>query len=376
MTKPPLINSHRIGASTALLSPVTGAIVLTNEFGRRIHEGLQAGLNTDQIAGQIADTPQDRKDALQAVRTVLSSWEQAGLLQQDTPDFPDPVTFAPVEGNPLRFGGTKGAGQVTVPHETLAEQLETILGHMRALPGQPTTNLTSQPSAGGFAIFKERVALSGRISLDAARFVIVREMAEIVCGSADVAAVFHAGCVSQNGQALMICGDSGQGKSTLTFGLVAAGCDYLGDDHIPLHCDGRSALSFPTAAGVKPGSWGLPEISALQTQYGLTPLSPRQGVRYIPLHQASAPAVGEKRAIAAVVFPHFHPEAEFEMTRLSPEQALIQALKAGSRLSQSHKSNLAPLCNFLNDVPAYTLQYSSSDQSVPACLNLLSSPKT
>ena len=377
MTTPPPIISAQVGASFALLNIRSGAIVLTNDFGMRILSGLNSGLGHDQIGALIAENPEERAEATQAVSAVLRSWELSGLLALDTPDFPYPVAFLPNEDTPTQsFGGRGGTGNIACPDTVLAEQINTILGHMVPLPNQPQTDLAAQPVAEEFAVFKMGHALSGRISLDAARFVLIREMAEIVCGSQDVAAVFHAGCVEKDGDALMICGDSGQGKSTLTFGMVAAGCTYLGDDHIPLFRDGRCAMSFPTAAGVKPGSWDLPEIRELQAKHGLTLLSPRQGVRYIPLHHAKAPVAGTKRPVRALIFPHFHPEAQFEMTRLSPEQALFLALQAGSRLSNSHKSDLAPLCNFFNDVPAFALRYSSSEQSVSACLTLLSSPET
>lgn len=372
---PNVIQACPIGDSTALLSPVSGAIVLTNDFGVRIHAGLRRGLSPTEIAQEIADTRDELPQAQAAVENVLQTWRAAGLLADRFPGFPDPVQAHPIAGKTLQFGGTGGTARITITDEILAEQVDTILGHMTT-PGAPDTDLTAQTAPPGYAIFRDGQPLTGRIELDAARFVILREMAETLCAAADVAAVFHAGCVAQNGRALMVCGDSGQGKSTLTFGLVAAGCSYLGDDHIPLHRDGRSALSFPTAAGVKSTGWTLPEITQLQTRHGLTPLSPRQGVRYVPLHQAGAPDVGEKRPVQGIIFPHFHPDAAFKIERIAPEQALIQALKTGSRLSRSHAGNLAPLCKFLNDVPAYALHYSSSSQSVPACLNLLSSLET
>jgi hypothetical protein len=299
MIQTTLISTCSIGDSIALLSPVSGAIVLTNRFGQLIHQHLMRGLTVAQIAEQIADIPEERDEAESAVRGVLETWEQAGLLQQSSGGFPDPVAFRQSSAAEMTVGGQGGTARIAISDDILAEQIETILGHFRPLPDRPLTRLSAQTDGPGFAVFKDKQPLSGRISLDAARFVLVRELAEIVCGSSEVAAVFHAGCVAQNGQALLICGDSGQGKSTLTFGLVAAGGEYLGDDHIPLHHDGRSALSFPTAAGVKPGSWGLPEIRELQTRHGLTPLNPREGVRYIPLHRASAPQVGEKRRINA-----------------------------------------------------------------------------
>jgi len=370
------IPHHRIGSSFALVSPVTGAIVLTNEFGMQIRGGVAQNLTADQIAQQIAP-PDDQAEALTAIQTVINAWIETGLLTTQPQEFPDPVVFRAAEvETTLMIGGPGGTAACQIPDPILAEQVNTIVGHMAAQPDRPIRRLTAQTDADGFAVFRDGQAVSGRIELDAARFVLLREIAETACGPADVAAVFHAGCVALNDQALIICGDSGRGKSTLTFGLVAAGCDYLGDDHVPLHRNGKDVVAFPTAAGVKPGSWNLAEIVALQERYGLTPNSPRVGVRYLPLQHAGTATVGQRTPVRALIFPQFRPHGPLEMTRIPPEQALIEALRAGSRLSDSHRGNIAPLAEFLNDTPAYRLAFSSSDQSVPACLELLTTPQS
>ncbi|WP_319825162.1 hypothetical protein [Thalassovita sp.] len=366
--------TSRVGGSHALLSPVTGAMVLTNEFGLRVAEGWNQGKNITEIAGGIADTPEDVEDATAAVQSVLSAWQSAGLLNATCPAFPDPVPFFPAVAPGFRIGGPGGKVLCQIEDQTLAEQVYTILGHMSPVSDQPETVLTAIASDGGYAVFRDGEALSGRISLDAARFVLLREVAEHICGHRNVAAVFHAGCVAKDGQALILCGDSGRGKSTLTFGLVDAGCAYLGDDHVPLHRNGREVLAYPTAAGVKEGSWQLPEIASLQRKYGLTLISPRVGVRYIPLHRAKGPSAGETAQVRAIVVPHYSPNAKLQVEQISPEQTLIEALKSGSRLSVSHAADIAPLANLLNHVPAYRITYSSSDQSVPACLDLLTTP--
>ncbi|SMO99993.1 hypothetical protein SAMN06265173_1662 [Thalassovita litoralis] len=360
------------------MSPVTGAVVLTNAFGQAIAKGIGMGLPPDELAARLADRPDERNEAKAAIQSVLAAWEQAGLLTRETPDFPDPVAFSGQPHTmPLRFSGPGGVAHVYAPDPVLSEQLETIMGHMTAPPRaakHPTRHLIAQPDTDGFAIFRNGAAVSGRIGLDAARFVLMREVAEATCGPQDVASVFHAGCVALNGQALLISGESGQGKSTLTFGLVAAGCAYLGDDHVPLCRDGRQIMSFPTSAGVKPGSWKLPEIRALQDRYGLTPRSPREGVRYIPLQDAGAIPLGQALPVKAIVIPHYRPDAPHDIMRISPEQALIQTLKAGCRTSESHQGDIAPLTELLNHVPAYELRFSRSDQSVPTCLSLLQNP--
>lgn len=374
MTPTRFITTHRIGASIALVSGVSGAVVLTNDFGLHILDGLDAGFSPEEIAFQIAETSQDHVDALHAVTTVIEAWDRAGLLSQVAPNFPAPVSYKPPShARSLHVGGIAGNSEILTSDTVLGEQIDTILGHLRPRSAKQRTQLWAQPSADGFAVFRDERPLSGQISLDAARFVLLHEVAQIACGEQDVAAVFHAGCVQRQGRALVLCGTSGQGKSTLTFDLVDAGCEYLGDDHIPLHRDAKSAMAFPTAAGIKHTAWDLPQIKRLQDRFGLSTHTPREGVRYLPLHRATSLSIGEKSPIAALVFPHFHPDNIFEITRITPEQALIQTLQAGSRLSHSHKSDIAPLAKFLNDTPAYDLHYSTSDQSVSACLNLLAS---
>lgn len=363
------IQCHELGNSVALHAPVSGAIVLSNDFGHRIAQGLNGGLTPQQIGAGIADRAEDLAEALQAVTVTLDAWDAAGLLMQDTPAFPDPVALQSAEAG-LTLSGMGGTALCRMPDDVLRNQIQTVLGHMSG-SGPVTSTLDAIPDADGYGIFRNGEAISGRIDLDAARFVLMREISEIACGVADVAAVFHAGCIAHNGRALILCGDSGNGKSTLTFGLVNAGCAYLGDDHVPLHRDGRRVMAFPTAAGVKAGAWDLPEIKSLQARYGLTAQSPRVGVRYLPLHLADSPDTGTDFPVSALVFPEFRPGQALSVTQIAPEQALIQALRAGSRLSASHRSNLAPLADFLNHVPAYQLRYGASDQSVAACLDLL-----
>ncbi|THD76819.1 hypothetical protein E7681_02990 [Thalassobius vesicularis] len=365
----PLIHAHPLGEAVALHAPTSGAIVLSNEFGREIAKGVNDGLTAAQIAAELAD-PSERAEAEAAIHQVLQAWDDAGLLHRTPLPFPDPVDHRPVP-HWRDLGGLAGTAALHLPDGILAEQIDTVMGHMPAQPGRPVRRLEAVADRDGYGIFRDGDAITGRIDLDAARFVLMREVAEITCGAADVSAVFHAGCVARNGRALILCGDSGNGKSTLTFGLVNAGCAYLGDDHVPLHRDGRRVMAFATAAGVKAGAWDLPEIKSLQARYGLTAQSPRVGVRYLPLHLADGPDTGADFPVSALVFPEFRPGQPFSLTRIAPEQALIQALKAGSRLSASHRSNLAPLADFLNHVPAYQLRYGASDQSVTACLDLL-----
>ncbi|MCI4680815.1 hypothetical protein K9U39_12285 [Rhodoblastus acidophilus] len=67
---------------------------------------------------------------------------------------------------------------------------------------------------------------------------------------------FHAACLSQRGRALLISGEPGAGKTTLTLHLAAKGFGYGGDD-VALISPAGYVRGLPCAAAVKPGAWDI-----------------------------------------------------------------------------------------------------------------------
>lgn len=64
----------------------------------------------------------------------------------------------------------------------------------------------------------------------------------------------HAASLAKNGAGLLLCGEAGAGKSTLTLQLVDAGFRYCGDDVVLIEDDG-TACGIPFALTLKEGSW-------------------------------------------------------------------------------------------------------------------------
>lgn len=65
--------------------------------------------------------------------------------------------------------------------------------------------------------------------------------------------IIHGGCVSINGRGIIISGDSGMGKSTLTTHLVARGMEYLSDELAPINRKTGHVDSVPLSIGIRPG---------------------------------------------------------------------------------------------------------------------------
>lgn len=63
--------------------------------------------------------------------------------------------------------------------------------------------------------------------------------------------ILHAAAVEAEGRAVVICGPSLRGKSTLARALGEAGCGVLGEDGIAIELDGNAPLVHPGARGVR-----------------------------------------------------------------------------------------------------------------------------
>lgn len=350
-----------LGHRHVLHSPASGAILTTDDLGLAILSNLAA-------------PPANTSCPPPAVTgEILLAWQAAGLFDATQQPFPDPVTDdGHVAGHHCDYASAWGAISVETDDLVLARQIDDILWPFASASGVPapggTTLRCIACAGGGLGVFHDGLALWGRASTDVARYLIVREAAEALCGVDRVGAVLHGAAVFSQGRALLILGDSGRGKSTLAQGLIAAGCGFLADDHLPLHADGRRLLAFPTGSAIKHGARGLPEVRRLMSLHGDRGSS-RDGVSYLPLDPAAAP--GTALPITAIVFPEHVAGADLRMIRTEPEPAFIAAIASGSRPSR-RRARIAPLAALFAAVPAYALRYGSSAQSVPACLDLLS----
>ncbi|MEO1542770.1 MAG: hypothetical protein AAFR75_01955 [Pseudomonadota bacterium] len=376
-----MIESAAVGEATALFNARSGAIVTTDALGAVVIGHLKRGVDPVGVAAAIATTygltASEGTGALQAVvEDLAAQWDEAGLLADNRLEFPDPVTD---HGNPVLYNAEYQTrfGKFRIASETrlLADQLDEILGTVskgRDTPSQDHRSLRCVScSGGGFGVFSGE-ALWGRSTLDEARFLIIREAAEVLCGTDRVGAVMHGSAVSNGGGAMLIMGDSGRGKSTLAQGLVAAGCGYVSDDHLPLHVGGGSVLSFPTRSAVKPRAMRLAEIKRLTRRYG-TSSRARDGVTYLSIPAVAEP--GEEVPVSALVFPQYKKGASLALTRLTPQEAFGESIIAGARPARINPQ-IGPLARLCGNVPAFRLDFGASTQSVPACLEILEDCKT
>lgn len=183
----------------------------------------------------------------------------------------------------------------------------------------------------------------------------------------------HAGAVCGPRGALLFPAISGSGKTTLTAYLSAHGWRYGGDDVVGIGRLGASneiqLLPFPTALGIKEGSFDI-----LRPFYpDLTEVTPvvygAKAVRFVACDGASIDS--DWRKVRALVFPTFDKDSSLQLDALSQVDALRLVLDAGwGDGVELDPAGFALLLAAVNDLPRYSLRYSSLEAAAAALESL------
>ena len=149
----------------------------------------------------------------------------------------------------------------------------------------------------------------------------------------------HAASLVKDGAGLLLCGEPGAGKSTLSLQLVDAGFQYAGDDVALIESDG-TACGIPFALTLKEGSWEW--LSVLQSNWDGVTHHRADGaqVRYLPISNAHNGSL----SVGWIIFLNRVAEGSPELTALdqldSMKRLIEGAFAADGKLSQAGFSAL------------------------------------
>ena len=175
-------------------------------------------------------------------------------------------------------------------------------------------------------------------------------------------ATFHASTVSNGQEAIMIIGDSGNGKSTLSALLMAHGLDVLADDFTPLH-ENLNLYRYPAAISVKKGAFDIlkSEIPNFESLKTYTSGPKKVNLKYIPTDSVgdiSKTNVPCKK----IVFVKYDKTQSSELKAVSVEK-ILETLIPESWISPTEKHAILFL-DWLKTVDCYMLNYSNNDFAI------------
>ncbi len=224
------------------------------------------------------------------------------------------------------------------------------------------------PDGDGIVIVADEKEIGSSRTLEDAAVAARACLTQLAVTASGGLCVLHAGALCRNGVALLLPGEAGHGKSTLSAGLAARGFDMLCDDTTLLAGEPPLVRSLPTGLCIKRGAYSVlePDYPHLLSLPEWRRPDGRQARYLMPGRDLPWAAPDVAVAVHRIVFPHYHPDHSTTLLPLRRHEALGRLLRGVCFLSGTlDKQNLDKLIAWIEQIDCFELPLSSLDAATP-----------
>jgi hypothetical protein len=188
-------------------------------------------------------------------------------------------------------------------------------------------------------------------SLDGVLFYLSHEVVLRLIGARPDFLWLHAGAAAFRDRAVLVCGLSGRGKSTIVAALCDLGWHFLSDDVTPLDPLSGQIIPFPQTPMYRPHpgeeipSDRLHELSKVEAA-----INPEGWCR-------------EAVPVAALIFPTYDPRQTAALTGCSPAVAAGELLQNCLNFAAHRETAFHQLCHLVKALPTLRLAFSSGAEA-------------
>ncbi len=166
----------------------------------------------------------------------------------------------------------------------------------------------------------------------------------------------HAGTVYSGDRCIILAGQSGNGKSTLTGWLIKNGFQYLTDELVFLDLD-RNVLPMTRPINLKVGS--THESWLLQGDYNDIITSDTGSIITHRLLDQDFTVMEPK--ITDIIYPQYDPDAEPRLQEISPPKSRLYLLRSHVNARNLQGHGISEMAIIVKQCLSFTLSYSSFD---------------
>lgn len=202
-------------------------------------------------------------------------------------------------------------------------------------------------------VWLKRAALNDRLYF---RYNFLEKVVYLLLG-ASVVTDIHAACISKNAKGILLCGNSGAGKTTLAYACARAGWTYTSDDTCYLINDSE----IPRVVGHSHRVRFRPEAKTIFPELENRNIAPRmEGKPSIEVQFSDLPdlhiSTAPETEVHAIVYLNRYASATGKLTALPAGTATLricQELFSAGEIREKHEARL----QILSGVPTYELHY-------------------
>jgi hypothetical protein len=253
----------------------------------------------------------------------------------------------------IRIGVT-GSGNTECPPEPTRREYDHLYSLVADVENQALLDLRTSTNF----VWLNASALKSRLYF---RHNFLEKVVYLLLG-ASVVTDLHAGCVSKNGKGILLCGDSGAGKTTLSYACARAGWTYTSDD--TSYLINRSIV--PRVIGHAHRVRFRPAAKELFPELERREITPRmEGKASIEVPMSELPTIdaATEATVSSIVYLNRHPGAKAALTPLPERTAterMCKELYSAGEIRTKHEKVL----EILASIPTFELQYCELDQAI------------
>jgi hypothetical protein len=208
-----------------------------------------------------------------------------------------------------------------------------------------------------FSISRDGDTLVSNVKDEQALFHLMQDGLTQLNGASKTELIFHAAALAYQDKAVVLCGKTASGKSSLAAWLTALGLQYMSDEVISFPLEGETLSGFPRSIVLKSGS-------AFIWERWLKDESSKGFLKFTDNSAWIEPSLlnGNTPQAAAVpcllIFPRYKPNSPFQTEPLTRAGSLFRLLQNLVNARNFPDYGLATASRLARRVTAYTLTYS------------------